>query len=372
MQLASLQAMSVAIAEERSLDVILRQLVQGLIQEGLALARVWMLGPGDSCATCLLRGECADQRRCLHLVASAGRSRDGVEDWSRVSGEFRRIPLNARKVGYIAATGQPVLIRDIRLEEHWKPRAEWVAREGICSFAGHPLVFRGEVLGVLGAFSRTAIEDEAFEWLRMFANHAAVSIANARAFAEVDRLKAQVELENSYLREEVKVARAAGDLVGSGPAFERLLQQVDLVASTDATVLLLGESGTGKELIARRIHERSPRHHRPLITVNCASIPRDLFESEFFGHARGAFTGAVRDRAGRFQPLMAGLCSLTRLVTFRSRFKASFCAPSRNENSSVSARTEPGGWTYASSPRRIVTWHTRYPGTASGKTSTTA
>jgi transcriptional regulator with GAF, ATPase, and Fis domain len=301
----SLQDISLAAAEERSLDTILQRLVSGLVGEDLALARVWLLDAGDICDTCPLRGECADRARCLHLVASAGRSLGGADDWSRLTGEFRRIPLNARKVGHIGATGSPVLIRDLAGEVHWKPRADWVARESIHSFAGHPLVFRGETLGVIGVFSRTALDDEAFEWLRVFASHAAVSIANARAFAEIERLKAQLEAENSMLRDEVKVARA-GEIVGGGPALQRVLQQVELVAPTDASVLLQGESGTGKELIARRIHERSRRRHRPMITVNCAAIPRDLFESEFFGHVKGAFTGAVRDRIGRLQAADGG------------------------------------------------------------------
>src|SRR5262249_55775872 len=156
------------------------------------------------------------------------------EDWSRLTGEFRRIPLNARKVGHIGATGSSVLLPDLAHETRWTPRADWVARESIRSFAGHPLVFRGEVLGVLGVFSRTALDEEAFEWLRVFANQAAVAIANARALADVERLKGQLEIENSYLREEVKVAHAAGDLVGDGPAWQRVLQQVELVAPTEA------------------------------------------------------------------------------------------------------------------------------------------
>ena len=107
--------------------------------------------------------------------------------------------------------------------------------------------------------------------------------------------------ENEYLREEVKVAHAFGDIVGESSALRKVLAQVDLVAPADTSVLILGESGTGKELVARAIHERSRRSDRPMIRVNCGSIPRELFESEFFGHVEGAFTGAVRDRAGRFQ-----------------------------------------------------------------------
>ena len=314
MRLQSLQRVSLALAEERSPDVILQRLVQGLVDEGLALARVWLIGPGDLCVTCPLRDECADQTRCLHLVASAGRSADGVEDWARLSGEFRRIPLGARKVGHIGATGSSVLLRDLSVEERWKPRQEWVERESIRSFSGHPLVFRGELVGVLGVFSRTVLDDEAFEWLRVFANQAAVSIANARAFSEVERLRAQLELENGYLREEVKVRLTPGEIVGGSAAFQRVLQQVELVAPTGAGVLVLGETGTGKEVIARRIHERSHRRDRPLITVNCASIPRELFESEFFGHVKGAFTSAVRDRSGRFQAADGGTLFLDEIA----------------------------------------------------------
>jgi transcriptional regulator with GAF, ATPase, and Fis domain len=308
MQPQALQQMSLALAEERSLDVILQRLVQGLVDEGVALGRVWLVDRGDICDTCPLRAECPDQARCLHLVASAGRSLDGTEDWARLSGDFRRIPLGVRKVGHIGATGSSVLLGDIEADTHWAPRPDWVARESIRSFAGHPLIFRGEVLGVLGVFSRTPLDDEAFEWLRMFASHAAVSIANARAFAEIERLRAQLELENAYLREEAKVSVASGDIVGrsNSPAFQRVLQQIELVAPTSASVLVLGESGTGKDMVARRIHERSLRREKPLITVNCASIPRELFESEFFGHVKGAFTGAARDRAGRFQAADGG------------------------------------------------------------------
>ena len=110
----------------------------------------------------------------------------------------------------------------------------------------------------------------------------------------------RLQAENRYLQEEVLEAGAFGDLVGQSPALHNVIRQIALVAPTEATVLILGESGTGKELVAREIHKRSQRKDRPLIRVNCASIPRDLFESEFFGHVKGAFTGAVKDRAGRF------------------------------------------------------------------------
>lgn len=121
------------------------------------------------------------------------------------------------------------------------------------------------------------------------------------AFEEIQRLRKQLELENEYLIEEVSQLQSYGDIVGQSPALLTILKQIDMVAPTDASILIGGESGTGKELIAHEIHNRSQRSHRPMIRVNCASIPRDLYESEFFGHVKGAFTGAVKDRAGRFE-----------------------------------------------------------------------
>ncbi|GJL62544.1 MAG: transcriptional regulator [Nitrospirales bacterium] len=133
-----------------------------------------------------------------------------------------------------------------------------------------------------------------------------VDISARKQAEELLQTKTRLEAENWYLQEEVIEACAFGDLVGQSPALENVIRQIDLVARTEATVLILGESGTGKELVAREIHKRSHRHERPLIRVNCASIPKELYESEFFGHVKGAFTGAVKDRAGRFEAADGG------------------------------------------------------------------
>ncbi len=122
-----------------------------------------------------------------------------------------------------------------------------------------------------------------------------------RTLAENARLREELERERDYLREEVNVAMNFGRIVGTSSALRRMLKRVEAVASTPATVLVQGESGVGKELIAHAIHVRSPRADNALVKVNCASIPKELFESEFFGHVKGAFTGAHRDRVGRFQ-----------------------------------------------------------------------
>ncbi|MEH6591264.1 MAG: sigma 54-interacting transcriptional regulator [Halioglobus sp.] len=123
----------------------------------------------------------------------------------------------------------------------------------------------------------------------------------AAAFQEIIQLKEQLELERDYLREEVNVTANFGEIIGESPALNRALTQIEAVANTPVNVLILGESGVGKEMFARAIHHQSERSTQPLVKVNCASIPKDLFESEFFGHIKGAFTGADRDRVGRLQ-----------------------------------------------------------------------
>lgn len=289
-------------AQQRSIEGLLDLIVTRLSElEDVAMARIWLIRPGDICADCRFRSECPDQSRCLHLVASDGRSVEPNLKWRGLDGNFRRFPIGVRKVGHIAARGESVEIIDIHEGSHWIADPIWAQREGIRGFVGQPLIHQDEVLGVLGVFLRVPVIEQGLIWLRMIADHTAVTLANARAFEEIGQLRHQLEQENAYLRDEVKAAHEFGEIIGNSPALNKVLEQVALVAPTDTNVLILGESGVGKELIARAIHDQSPRKDRPMIKVNCASIPRDLFESEFFGHVEGSFTGAVRDRVGRFE-----------------------------------------------------------------------
>jgi formate hydrogenlyase transcriptional activator len=155
-------------------------------------------------------------------------------------------------------------------------------------YTSTPIRDRGVVVGAVIVFRDVSQRREADEKLRA-------------ALAEVDQLRERLEQENAYLQEEIRTETNPRGIIGRTAAVQKTLRQVGLVAPTDATVMITGESGTGKELIARAIHEASSRSDRPLIRVNCAAIPRELFESEFFGHVRGAFTGALRDRIGRFE-----------------------------------------------------------------------
>ena len=122
-----------------------------------------------------------------------------------------------------------------------------------------------------------------------------------KALAEVEQLKTQLEAENKYLQQEIKLTHNFEEIISDSKNFKKVLAQVEQVATTDATVLILGESGTGKELIARAVHNLSERKNRPLVKVNCAALPSNLIESELFGHERGAFTGALNKRIGRFE-----------------------------------------------------------------------
>jgi transcriptional regulator with GAF, ATPase, and Fis domain len=290
-------------AKRRHVADVLKLIVDRLAtSQAVALGRIWLVRPSKGCSSCPMPSECADQTSCLHLVASAGASIvEPSRDLTRLDGSFQRFPFGFRKVGRIAATGEALEVSNIAGEPEWLARPEWARAEGIRGFGGQPLVHGGEVLGVLAVFSRATIGETSLDWLRMIADHAAASLSSASAWEEIETLRDQLKLENEYLQEEVRGRDSFGEMIGQSSALQKVGEQIDLVAPTDSTVLVTGESGTGKELVAREIHGRSTRSDRPLIKVNCAAIPRELYDSEFFGHTKGSFTGAVRDRVGRFE-----------------------------------------------------------------------
>lgn len=275
---------------------------QMLKNEEIALARIWLVDKGDICETCVMRPECPNQERCLHLTASQGRNLTGETDWSNMDGRFKRFPIGVRKIGYVAESGKSVFLDSLQTEKSsWIVDETWIKAEKVNGFAAHPLKFQDDILGVIAVFCRKNISQESFEWLRVFAEQASIAIANARAFEEIEKLRQKLEDENDYLKEEIEETKQHKFLIGKSPVWTKILQQIELVGTSDATVLLTGESGTGKEMVARALHEASPRRNQPLVKVNCAAISNELFESEFFGHIKGAFTGALKDRLGRFQ-----------------------------------------------------------------------
>ena len=424
-----LLALAATISGQHETEDVLRSIVRGLSEQpDVALARVWLLKPSDICPKCNMRPVCTDQTRCLHLAASAGTSVSSpAEDWESLDHPDKRIPLSNALEGRIAADGVPILQQGLRDSTPGIIRRSWLANEKIMSFAGHPLVSGGEIVGVLAIFSRGLLTEHDSAWLQIFAQLVAVAITNARAFDErrqaaevaerhADELNQVIDVapmhmfiweadgsasfgnraakdyfrvprplnplrflelvthpddiegfknrllearnrgeafdhearmrrydgeyrwfryqsyplrhadgtimrwcgirtdihdqkmaeeraaqETIVLREEVDKASMFEEIVGASPSLQAALTRVSRVAGTTSTVLITGETGTGKELIARAIHKRSPRASRAFIGTNCAAIPRDLIPSELFGHEKGAFTGALQKRIGRFE-----------------------------------------------------------------------
>jgi len=181
-------------------------------------------------------------------------------------------------------------------------------REGMESLCALPLLRETRSFGALFFMStrRAAYRDIPVALLDRVASAVAVAVDNCHAYEAVAQLRDRLAAENSYLQEEIRAAHDFREIVGRSPALERVLALVGTVAPTPSTVLILGETGTGKELIARAIHDASPRRARPLVKVNCAAISAGLVESELFGHVRGAFTGAVGNRTGRFEVAHGG------------------------------------------------------------------
>src|SRR6266403_1222567 len=298
------------LANERSLEGAMQKVVDQVgTRPGLASVQIWRVGDGDRCPRCPLQEQCPDHRSCLHLAAGRGISvAERGETPSYFADPNARIPLGFGLVGKVASNRETVTLGKMTPADHEAVGVEWTQQERIRGLCFGPIVFKGETLGVLAGYLRRDFgeEEDAKSWSSIFCDRIAAVMANARAFEEIQRLKAQLELHNSYLQEEVIEAKAFGDLVGQSGVLRQLISQIDLVAPTEASVLILGETGTGKELVAHEIHRRSQRKQGPLVRVNCASIPRELFESELFGHIRGSFTGAIKDRAGRIETAEKG------------------------------------------------------------------
>jgi formate hydrogenlyase transcriptional activator len=212
------------------------------------------------------------------------------------------IPSTESHVGQVFQRRQAFVRRDLARERQY-PAEDQAFADGVRSFAIVPLLARDRCLGTLAVASTQvghyAEADVAF--LQEVAGQVALAIENMTAYEEIAALKARLEHENAYLQEEIHREHDFARMVGSSEALLAVLRRIDKVAPTDATVLITGETGTGKELIARAIHHRSARRPRPLVKVDCSAISAGLVESEFFGHVKGAFTGALERRTGRFQ-----------------------------------------------------------------------
>jgi formate hydrogenlyase transcriptional activator len=204
---------------------------------------------------------------------------------------------------YAMRTRQPLILDRIDAERFPSPITRRLLEFGIRSAVCIPLL-RGD--GALGTLNVASTREAAFapndvELLTQIANELAIAVENALAFSQIEALKDKLSEEKLYLEDEIRTAYDFEEIVGESQALKRVLRDVETVAPTDSTVLIQGESGTGKELIARAIHNLSARRERTFVKVNCAAIPTGLLESELFGHERGAFTGAISQKIGRFE-----------------------------------------------------------------------
>lgn len=212
-------------------------------------------------------------------------------------------PLDDSPAGRAVEARRPVLFSGAQLAEFRSPLAQRLAAAGLRSVCSIPLITRNRVIGTLniGSMNEEAFSPADIDFLTQVAAQAAIAIENATAFQQIAELKDQLAEEKLYLQDEIRTEQNFGEIVGDDPAFRKVLDQVATVAPTDASVLILGETGTGKELIARAIHDLSGRRERTFVKLNCAAIPTGLLESELFGHEKGAFTGAIAQKVGRFE-----------------------------------------------------------------------
>ena len=217
--------------------------------------------------------------------------------------EGQQIEHRGSCVGWVFDHQRPLLRGNLADEQRFSNDAQLVA-EGMQSHCMVPLIIHGgKSTGTLSVASkrRAQYSEKDAEFLQEVANQVVLALENMRAYEEIAALKARLEKENIYLQEEIRSEHNFEEIVGNSPALISVLRSVDQVAATDSTVLILGETGTGKELIARAIHDRSSRKERTLVKVNCSAISAGLVESELFGHVKGAFTGALERRTGRFE-----------------------------------------------------------------------
>ena len=205
--------------------------------------------------------------------------------------------------GLVWQNQQPLVTSTVAELERWPGFLERVQPYGVQSFCWLPLTTARRRLGTLVFTSKqpSAYGMSEVSFFQLVANQVAVAIENALAFQEISALKNQLAEEKAYLEEEARTEHNFGDIVGQSAAFRQVLKQVETVAPTGSTVLIGGETGAGKELIARALHDLSPRRERTFVKLNCAAIPTGLLESELFGHEKGAFTGAISQKVGRFE-----------------------------------------------------------------------
>src|SRR5713101_1807671 len=213
------------------------------------------------------------------------------------------VPRDSSPAGRAIAQGKTLVASGAELDEYQSEIVRQLRAEGLQTVCCIPLTNRARTFGTLNLASRSTDGFNAgdIEFVQQVAAQIAIAVENALAFKEIDVLKDKLAVEKLYLEEEIRTEFNFEEIIGESASLKRTLAQVELAAPAGTTALILGETGTGKELIARAIHNLSPRRERTFVKINCAAIPAGLLESELFGHERGAFTGAINQKVGRFE-----------------------------------------------------------------------
>ena len=356
---------------EQELD-ILEQISQ-ILGDGLELSQVFqraMALLSDRLhiqrAALVLWDQASDQ---LRTVASIGLSPDEQKRGRYAVGEG--------VTGQVLATGTPAIISDIARHPAFLNRTgsrDLGNRDTpkTISFICVPVRDGGQSVGTI-SIDKPYLNDEQLQSDARLLTIIAGSIAQTIRIHDLIRVEKDQWLEETQLlRDNLRGKYKFDNIIGSSPAMLDVLATIGQVASSRATVLLLGETGCGKELIAKAIHFNSPRADQPLIRINCGALSPQLLESELFGHVKGAFTGAVKDKVGRFEAAEEAPSSSTRWVPSTHSYRSSSCASCRNVNSNASGTTVPYRWTPESSPPPTSTSKRRFAKATSVKTSITA
>jgi len=216
-------------------------------------------------------------------------------------------PIGDHHMSVVASSRKPYVCTDLEFQKRF-PEDETLLEYGVQSYVSLPLLKRGELLGAVDfiSFQKRNFDAEEVQLLQDVSEIVSIAVSNALAFEEINALKEQLQAENRLLQDEIVQRSIFEEIVGSSQSLRKVLTSIDRVAPTDSTVLITGETGTGKELVAHAIHRRSPRSARALVKVNCAALPAELIASELFGHEKGAFTGALQQRIGRFETAHGG------------------------------------------------------------------
>ena len=235
-----------------------------------------------------------------------------------------KLAVSRHPISEIMKTREPYIASDLESERHFDSD-EPLLNIGFRSYIDLPLIKQGELIGTIKFLSREKDSHTAaqVQLLQDIANIVAIAVSNALAYDEIKSLKEQLLLENRVLQEDIVNRSIYEEIVGSSKSLQKVLAAIEKVAFTDSTVLITGETGTGKELVAHAIHRRSQRCDRALVKVNCAALPAELIASELFGHEKGAFTGALQQRIGRFEAANGGTIFLDEIAELSPEIQVS-------------------------------------------------